>query len=180
MTNTNRDRLVNDITQEELQAAFRYVKSTGKLFWKKREGKGRNTASFNARFAGKEAGWLNPVTGYTIVHFKGRPRHMHRLIWTLVHGQTDMFIDHINADKTDNRLKNLRLATKRDNSRNRGKTKANTSGFKGVIKAGRRWVAQIGYGGRSRRIGVFDTPELAHAAYCGAAKIAHGEFFRAA
>lgn len=177
MTNHKQKTIINDLTQDELQSNFRYVKSTGKLYWKPRTGK--YSAVFNSRFAGQEAGWLNPETGYTMIHFKGRPRMVHRLIWTLLYGPTTLCIDHINSDKSDNRLKNLRLATHRDNSRNRGKTRVNTTGFKGVTKSREWFIAQIGYNGKTRRLGQFETAEMAHAAYCGAAKLVHGEFFRA-
>lgn len=87
-------------------------------------------------------------------------------------------VDHINGDSSDNRLENLRLATNTQNARNRGKSKHNTSGYKGVFwhKATNKWTAQIGVDRKRIYLGIFDTPELAHRAYCEAAKVYHGEF----
>jgi hypothetical protein len=87
-------------------------------------------------------------------------------------------VDHINQNKLDNRRANLRFATRRQNSRNRGPNANNTSGFKGVTwhKRTRRWHAQIGIGGRPYYVGSFDTAEDAAHAYNEAALETFGEF----
>ena len=121
-------------------------------------------------------------------HFDGRHRRLgfagkfyyaHRVAWFLHYGKWPRRqIDHINENKDDNRLSNLRLATNRQNARNRGKQKNNKSGFKGVcwMKQSKRWVAQICVDGTQTYLGLFDTPEEAHAVYCIAAEKHHGEF----
>ena len=87
--------------------------------------------------------------------------------------------DHINGDRLDNRRRNLRLATNQQNLCNRGKQRNNTSGFKGVYwhKSCQKWGASIKLNGTKIHLGLFDGKEIAHAAYCGAAKMYHGEFW---
>lgn len=82
-------------------------------------------------------------------------------------------IDHINGDKGDNRIANLREATNAENNRNTGAGQANTSGFKGVCwdKAKGKWRAQIEIDGRGAHLGYFTTPE---AAYVASAAKHHG------
>jgi hypothetical protein len=79
-------------------------------------------------------------------------------------------------------IENLRPATKSQNAANRGKTCNNTSGFKGVWwrRRYRKWQATIGVNGKRFYLGMFDTPEAAHAAYAAAAQRLHGEFARVA
>jgi phosphotransferase system IIB component len=74
-------------------------------------------------------------------------------------------IDHINLIKTDNRLINLRLATKQENSANTNKRKKNKTGFKGISKHGNKWQARICINGERIYIGLYSTPKEAHDAY---------------
>lgn len=107
----------------------------------------------------------------------------HRIIWTMVNGEipTGLMIDHVNGNPFDNQLANLRLATNAENLRNRGKNTNNACGLKGVTQMrGGRWMARININGVKTHIGTFDTKDLAHAAYCTAAKIHHGQFARTA
>lgn len=111
----------------------------------------------------------------------GRNHHVHRIIWFLVNGAwPKMHIDHIDGDKHNNRLSNLREASRSENNWNKGIYKSNTSGYKGVCfntKSG-RWQAQIKKHGVRKYLGLFDTPEAAADAYWIAAKEMHGEFAR--
>lgn len=94
---------------------------------------------------------------------KGFPRHKE--------------VDHINGDKLDNRLVNLRVCSPMENRRNRPKKKNNTSGFKGVSLASRnRWKATIRDGNTVRYIGIYKTKEEAYAAYCKKCEELHKEF----
>lgn len=106
----------------------------------------------------------------------GEPKHvrMHREIMQPADG---VFIDHKNRDTLDNTRGNLREANHSQNGANRGKTRANTSGFKGVTLCSYtgRWKAQIRVFGVNKHLGRFDTPQLAAKAYEVAA-IVHGEF----
>jgi hypothetical protein len=87
-------------------------------------------------------------------------------------------VDHIDGNPLNNRRSNLRLATHADNMKNRRKHSNNKSGFKGVRQRKNRpgWVAEIRVDGKYTHLGTFDTPELAHEAYCKAAEKHHGEF----
>ena len=104
---------------------------------------------------------------------------MHRVI---MGAPTGMMIDHIDGDGTNNRRSNMRIATHAENMRNRRMSTNNTSGFKGVHweKKSQKWRAQIRINSVRRYLGLFDTPEAAHAAYVAASEKLHGEFARAA
>lgn len=104
---------------------------------------------------------------------------VHRLAWFYVHKKWPPHeVDHVNMVQTDNRIVNLRLATKTMNRANQRVRKDSASGLKGVsyIKQRRVWRARI----KNRTIGQFRTMEEAHAAYVAAAQVEFGEFARAA
>jgi hypothetical protein len=104
---------------------------------------------------------------------------MHRVIMDT---PNKMETDHINGDGLDNRRVNLRIATTSQNQANTGAPATNTSGFKGVSwrERDKKWRAQIRSNGVYWWLGLFDTPEAAHAAYVAASEVLHGEFARAA
>lgn len=95
--------------------------------------------------------------GYRRVTFKKIQYHTHKIAWISENGEVPegMHIDHINRDRTDNRVINLRLASRQQNGANRGPTAHNKSGWKGVhwCKHWKKWVAAIVYGGKKRYIG---------------------------
>lgn len=103
---------------------------------------------------------------------------MHRQILGLMHGDA-VGGDHKNPSKTlDNRDVNLRFANRTQQQQNRRKQSNNTSGYKGVsfAKGSRKWAARIKVNGKYLHLGLFNTPELAYAAYCAAAIKYFGEF----
>ena len=147
-----------------------YEPETGLLFWVKRKGV----------TAGREAGTLGP-DGYKRVGIGGKCFLVHRLIWAMHYeGDVPDYLDHINGVKDDNRLENLRPATKGQNGMNRPKQRNNASGFKGVCfdTAKGRWLATIKKDGVQYRLGHHRTAEAAHAAYVKAAGDLHGQFAR--
>jgi hypothetical protein len=88
-------------------------------------------------------------------------------------------VDHINGDRTDNRRDNLRVATKAQNTSNKAAIVAH--GFKGVVfMPNGRYKAQITAQRKTHYLGIFETPEEAHAAYVAAANQHFGEYARAA
>ena len=103
---------------------------------------------------------------------------MHRVIMDAPDG---MQVDHISCDGLDNRRENMRLATRAQNSQNSRIRIDNKSGFKGVCwnKKCKKWSAQITVFNKGKHLGLFTTPESAHAAYVDAANRLFGEFARA-
>lgn len=109
-----------------------------------------------------------------------RNEKMHRVIMGLSKGD-GLEVDHINTGETlDNRRDNLRIANDSEQQSNQRKSRANTSGYKGVgfHKQSGKWRAYIGVNYKLIHLGVFLTPEEAHAAYCEAAIKYHGAFAR--
>lgn len=152
---------------EELRQALQYEPETGILRWK--------ISPRNDVNPGDIAGSLD-TEGYVILSFKGHPYKAHRLAWMYVHGALpDKNIDHINQNKQDNRIANLRLCTNSENHQNTSPPANNTSGHKGVTwnKKDRKWRAQIKLNYRLRYIGSFDSKEQAIAARKQAEKEMH-------
>ena len=115
--------------------------------------------------------WTVSTWGYSISQKHGEPtKWMHKL---LCKGK---FVDHIDGNKLNNQKSNLRSCTKSQNNYNRGPTKANTSGYKGVFSKDGRWQAKIRAEGKQYVLGTFRTREEAAAAYDQAARELHGEF----
>lgn len=123
--------------------------------------------------------------GYRVIKvpFSGRRIQIaaHRLAWALHHGWHPVNdVDHKDLRRDNNRMKNLRHATRSQNLANR----PNTGAFpKGVTKSrskSKPFQAQITVNKCYRYLGCFDTPEAAHAAYLAHAEPAFGEFMRVA
>lgn len=135
----------------------------------------------NGKCAGLIAGKMKG--GYRQVLLAGRFLMAHRIVWAMVNDEwPPSEIDHIDCNKTNNRPENLRLATRSQNCFNKSIYKNNKSGFKGVCydKSKGRFRASIAANKKNIILGLFSTPELAHAAYLEAALRLHGEFARAA
>lgn len=167
------------ITKEQVEELLTYNPETGEFHWKVDRRGGRNAGFLCAR-AGDRAGWADE-RGYLRVRINGRSHRLHRLAWLVVYGvNPEGHIDHEDGDTANNRIRNLRDATRAQNMHNQGVRKGNTSGFKGVFwdKQNKTWTAQIRTGGKRLRLGAHKTPEAAHAAYVAAAQEYHGEFAR--
>lgn len=157
-----------DITQAELAALFSYDYETGFF---------TRLTSCKAWKKGQRAGTVCPV-GYRRINIGGRPYLAHRLAWLFVFGELPRFIDHINGNRDDNRITNLRAATQGENIANSKLNRKNKSGFKGVSwnAKQRKWAAFIGIDRGKRYLGAFDTPEEAASAYQKAAAELFGQF----
>lgn len=105
--------------------------------------------------------------GYFAVFVDGKEVAAHKLIWIFHTGKHPTYdLDHINNNRADNRIENLREATRSENMQNEKKARStNKSGFLGVSKNNGRWRAQIELNYQRTHIGYFDTPEEAYAAY---------------
>lgn len=129
----------------------------------------------DGRFAGKPAGRVGGK-GYREIAISGRRFQAHRLAWFLATGTwPSEEIDHINGDKADNRLANLREVSHAENGRNQPRPSNNRSGVIGVgwnATAG-KWAARIKVDGWSRFLGYFDDVSGAAKAR-KAAELEHG------
>lgn len=110
--------------------------------------------------------------GYLVVKLAGRSFKQHRVIWYMHHKEwPNGDIDHINQDKQDNSIDNLRVVSKSLNSHNiRQSNKGSKSGYRGVYPLKGKWAAKIEVAGERIYLGVYNTPEEAHDAYLKAKK----------
>lgn len=167
-------RNITELSLDRLREVLDYDPLTGALTWRVRLGP-------MCKF-GETAGVIK--SGYRRIAIDGRSYTASHLAWFHFYGIAPIgLVDHENRDKDDQRIENLRPATHEQNSRNMGRNSANTTGFKGVAvfnKSGKptRYRALIRANGKRTFLGIFDTPEEAHEAYCKAAKDLHGEFAR--
>ena len=109
--------------------------------------------------------------GYIVTTIFKKPVKLHRAAWALTYGNWPSGqIDHINGDKADNRICNLREVTNVQNKQNTGKPASNTSGIMGVSfhKKSGKWAANIKVDGSSRYLGIYDRKSDAGAAYAAA------------
>ena len=106
---------------------------------------------------------------------------VHRLVGKafLENPDSKKVIDHIDENKANNNVRNLRWCSQKDNSCNRGITKNNKSGFKGVCfnKQHNKYQAQININCKKKHIGYFESAEEASKAYEAKAKEIHGDFY---
>lgn len=118
--------------------------------------------------------------GYWVVRVKGKNYYAHRLVWLLHNGGwPEHQLDHIDGNRANNALSNLRLCPEGqlDNNQNRAKSKNNKSGYTGVCWATKRgaWQAQIKVAKKIKWLGYFASAEKAYEAYCSA-KAEHHKF----
>lgn len=151
--------------QDVLRQLLDYNPDTGVLTWKERGPQwfkdGRHSAAhtaakWNSQNAGKEA-FTGDVTGYRLGRINKRHLLAHRVIWMMVHGVDPDHIDHINGDRADNRLVNLRDVTATGNVRNSKLPCNNTSGVIGISwdRSRAKWEAHITLADRKKHIGRF-------------------------
>jgi hypothetical protein len=120
---------------------------------------------WNSRFESQPAGFTDP-SGYLLIRVNGVDYRAHRIAWVYVYGTDPDTIDHVNGDRADNRIENLRDVDATGNARNAKRRDDNISGTTGVgfyPKTG-RWRARINRGGKTVLLGYFDTKEEAIAA----------------
>jgi hypothetical protein len=117
---------------------------------------------------------------YLRVKYDGKSYYVHRIIWEILNGPipVGMQIDHINGNKQDNRICNLRLASQAENQWNQSAKKNSKTGIKGVNwhKQRKKWVARISKNKKRYSLGYFDTLEEATNAYYEASLRLHKEF----
>jgi HNH endonuclease len=159
---------------ELLRQLLRYEPKTGKLFWRERSrdmfsdgGRGRhaNAKTWNCQHAYKEAFTSKMNTGYHQGHVIDQMYLAHRVIWAIFFGYwpTNQ-IDHIDGNRANNAISNLRIVNAAENKRNARMTITNKTGVIGVTyrKEKDRYQAQIKVGRKSIHLGTFK--DLASAA----------------
>ena len=154
------------ITQEKLKELVDYV--DGKLI-----------AKTNSKVR-KVGDALSSLTdkGYLRSSVSGKSYRVHRLVFLYHHGYMPNQVDHIDGNRMNNRIENLREATSSQNNQNRKAT--SLSGIKGVFwhKQSRKWVASICVNRKSVHLGSFLSIEEAALVANKARQSAHGEFYR--
>ena len=152
---------------ETLRAAFSYDPETGLIVRRS-----TNSRAFNTK----------TKDGYLWGIWMHERYFAHRIAWAIHYGSApSISIDHINGEKADNRIENLRLATTSQNNSNAGSRVGSSSPYLGVCwdAAHQKWRAQITKNGIRHYIGIFQNEEDAASAYDTVARELHGEFARA-
>lgn len=148
-----------------------YEPDTGLLRWK--------VTLCSTAIAGDVAG-TKTKKGYIQIQINGRRYYAHRIVWIITHGEIPegYEIDHIDLDKTNNKLQNLRLVTKSQNLSNRGKQKNNKTGVKGVSVCTQTGLfkARVMLNRKEYFCGRFKTLEEAKEAVIAKRNELHGEF----
>jgi HNH endonuclease len=119
--------------------------------------------SSRKKYIGTETALTNGPKGYLLLKYKGKMIRTHRLAWFIVHNEWPDQIDHINGDRKDNRICNLRNVTNRENSANHYKHRAGK--LVGSNLNHGRWQSSIRINGKLKYLGNFDTELQAHEAY---------------
>jgi hypothetical protein len=153
------------LTAERAHFLLEYDQETGVLTW--RESRGRVKK-------GDVAGSTGPK-GYVVVHVDGKGYHAHRLVWLIVHGRfPPEHLDHVDGNKVNNRLVNLREASNAENQQNLKRARShNKVGTLGVSIHKGHWRAQIVVNGKAKHLGHFQSKEAAAAAYLIAKRRLH-------
>jgi len=143
------------ITQKRVKELFDYDDASGNLIFKESRGSVKK---------GKIAG--TNKDGYLVVRVDKVLYRVHRLIWLYTQGYMPNVIDHINHNKKDNRLNNLRDVTVRENTKNISQRLDNTTGITGVSPVKRaggvvRYVAEIWIEGKKKNLGTYGTKDEA-------------------
>jgi hypothetical protein len=119
---------------------------------------------------GQKAGSIS--AGYLAVRIKNKTYKIHRLIFLYHKGYLPKEIDHIDRNPLNNKIENLREATRSENMRNTKLMSTNQSGYRGVCwhTPMQKWRAQISFQGKKIHLGYFNTPKEAYVAYCNYVK----------
>lgn len=132
---------------KELHKLFKYNEETGILIHKEKTVNDLKVFKrWNSRYANKQAGGISKTNGYAQVSINNHPYYQHRIIFIMEYGYNpENEIDHIDRDRTNNKLDNLREVTRSCNTKNRDIQTNNNSGVTGVYQDKRTlsWVAQI-------------------------------------
>lgn len=152
--------------KEALLSVLRYDAQTGKLFWLHRHpstfNDGKHSSEricerWNSTYAGKEAMCIRHSEGYYCGVVFHKRYLAHRIIWRMCTGDSPEEIDHIDGDRVNNRIDNLRACTRQENMRNLSVKSDNKSGVTGVGRNKRngKWRVRIYQNGKETSYGEF-------------------------
>jgi hypothetical protein len=157
------------LTADIARKIWSYDTDTGFFFWKE-------SPKYDV-LVGTRAGYFDGK--YWRLAYRGKRYKASRVAWLYTTGEWPKDqIDHINGDKLDDRIINLRNATNAQNCKNRNLRSDNTLGVKGVHQTKRGFVAQVVVNGVHVLNKTFGTLEAAQEAYIRTARAAHGEYAR--
>ena len=154
-----------ELTAEKLRELLHYDPETGIFTWKVSTSNGVKVGDITGCPSGP---------GYLGIRLQRRLHSAHRLAWLYVYGRWPKGqIDHINRNRTDNRICNLREVSHKQNNQNRSKAGNNTSGHTGVVwhKQRSKWQATIKHNQKNVSLGLFTNLEDAVAARKAAEKL---------
>lgn len=158
-------RAKDDISYDLAASRLDYDGETGIFTWKV-------TLRGGSAIAGRRAGKLHIRNGYRLIKINQRCYSEHRLAWLLTNGAwPDADLDHIDGDRANNRISNLRKVTSSQNNWNvpagQGFSRLRSGNFRAEIRANRKRI----------RLGTFNSEDGARAAYLAAKEKYHGEFW---
>jgi len=164
--------MINQLpTQQRLKEMLKYNPETGVATYKV-------APRFKPWLKGIEAGSKSKRDGYRRIIIGQRSYMAHRVVWKIHYGtDPEKYIDHINGIKDDNRINNLREATRGQNQLNRKVNQNHSTGVKGVYIVGSRYCAHIKNGDKLEYLGSYGTIKEASKAYTSKAKELHGEYY---
>lgn len=167
-----------DLTAQRVREILEYNPDTGAFIWRQDQRCGHKTGNQVRRLAGLQAGSCNKVSGYIIIGIGGSLYLAHRLAWLYVHGSwPEQQIDHIDGDRKNNRIANLRDVSPAINSENQRKpprSKSNQAPLGAHWKESvKLWASSIQANGKLMHLGYFKSADAAHEAYVIAKRQLH-------
>jgi hypothetical protein len=156
-----------EVNKQLLNELFYY--EDGNLFWKNPTGKRIKAGCLAGR---------NASNGYRMIGLYKRSYMTHRLVFMFHHGYFPKEVDHIDGNKSNNKIENLRPASHLENLRNQKIRTDNVSGHKNVgwAKREQKWRVRLTVNGKDKHIGYFDDRELADLVAVEATNKFHKEF----
>jgi citrate synthase len=153
-----------NLTSARLHEVLEFDADTGVFTWKITRTKAKR---------GARAGSI--WNGYEVIKIDAERYSAHRIAWLYVYGKwPDAEIDHINGNRADNRICNLRDVSASVNQQNARRARVdNASGFLGVTKQKNLWTSQLTINGKTLHLGLYKTPEEASQAYLEAKRKHH-------
>ena len=160
--------ITKQLTQQLVQSLFDY--KDGALYWK--------VSKTNSIRVGNQAGTSVNDAGYNIVGICGKTYRLHRVIFLYHYGYLPKNVDHIDGNRSNNNIDNLRSADDFQNSRNSKLSKRNTSGVKNVCWARHvnKWQVQVRRGSSKKYLGLYEDLELAELVAIEARNLYHKEY----